>query len=260
MRKHYTPIVILLEMLTALLLVNCSVSSQPIPDTGNRMQRTLTVDTARIINVDGDVSLSEVQNRLYWNTHSTGLTNTANWTVTFNNETEIFLKTGPNEAGHVATGAWWTASFKSNEKLPLYTSKPLQVTASFRANVLTADCESGLEWLRIALACAIQRPNGSVVYTEMDFWDSPTVLACQSGNTRFGSNIVYKGGDVVEYKMGQANLAEWTNYSVDLTEHINSAWSLKPGDALESVYVVAEVIGATAVTVKVDDLWIACLD
>ena len=222
------------------------------------MQRTSTMETGEIVNVDGDVSLSEAQDRLCWNPHSTGLTNASTWTVTFENETDIFLETGPNEAGHVATGAWWTTSFESNEKLPLYTSKPVQVVACFRADVLNADCESGNEWLRIALACAVQRLNGSVVYTEMDFWDSPTVLACQAGNIGSGGNIVYKGGNVVEYKMDQATLGEWMNYSVDLTGQINSAWSLKPGDALESVYVVAEVIGATLVAVKVDDLWITC--
>lgn len=258
MKKRYATIAILLGMLPALLLVNGSVSNRSVLDTGNRMQRTLAMETGEIVNVDGDVSLSGVQNRMCWNPHSTGLTNASSWTVTFENETEIFLETGPNEAGHVATGAWWTTSFKSSMKLPLYTSKPVQVSASFRANVLTADCKSGVEWLRVALACAVQRLNGSVVYTEMDFWDSPTVLACQSGNVKSGGNTVYKGGDVVEYKMDQAALGEWKNYSVDLTGRINSAWSLKPGDALESVYVVAEVIGATAVTVKVDDLWITC--
>ena len=260
MQKRYTLIAILLGMLPALLVVNCSVSNSSVLDMGNPTPRTLTMKTGEIVNVDGDVSLSETQNRLCWNPHSTGLTNASSWTVTFENETEIFLETGSNEAGHVATGAWWTTSFKSNEKLPLYTSKPVQVLATFRANVLNADCESGVEWLRVALACAVQRLDGSVVYTEMDFWDSPTVLVCQSGNVRSGGNIVYKGGDVVEYKMDQAPLGEWKNYSVDLSGHINSAWSLKPGDALESVYVVVEVIGATAVTVKVDDLWITCFD
>jgi hypothetical protein len=256
MQKRYTAIAILLGILPALLLVNGSVSNGSVLETGSRMPTTVTMKTWKIVNFDGDVSLSEVQNRHCWNTHSTGLTNASSWTVTFENETEIFLDSGPNEAGHVATGAWWTTSFKSNEKLPLYTSEPVQVLASFRANVLTADCKSGLGWLRVALATAVQRLNGSIVYTEMDFWDSPTVLASQSGNIRSGGNIVYKGGDVVEYKMDQATLGEWKNYAVDLTGHINSAWSLKPGDALESVYVVAEVIGATAVTVKVDDLWI----
>jgi hypothetical protein len=260
MKKRYAPIAILLGLLPALLLVNGSVSDRSVLDEGNRMQRTLTMGTGEIVNVDGDVSLSEVQNRRCWNPHSTGLTNASSWTVTFDNETEILLESGPNEAGHVATGAWWTTSFISKEKLPLYTSQPVQVHASFRTNVLTADCKSGLGWLRVALATAVQRLNGSIVYTEMDFWDSPTVLASQSGNIKSGGNIVYKGGDVVEYKMDQATLGEWKYYSVDLTGHINSAWSLKPGDVLESVYVVAEVIGANAVTVKVDDLWITSFD
>jgi hypothetical protein len=207
-----------------------------------------------VINVDGDVSLAEDQNRIYWNPHSVGLTDASTWNVTFKNETEIFLKTSVQEAGHVAAGAWWTTSFKSKEKLQL--SKAVRLSASFRINIVKVHHQPSGEWLRMALACALQRGDGSVVYTEMDFWDSPNTLRHPSGNVGSGGNVVYWGGDVVEYKVDQAEIGVWKNYSLDLTGYVDSAWSIRPGDVLESVYVVVEAIGAVEVDLKVDDLWI----
>ena len=66
---------------------------------------------AEVVNVDGDVSLSEGQNKICWNPHSTGLTAESAWTVSFENEVRVFLKTGAREAGHVAVGAWWSTIF-----------------------------------------------------------------------------------------------------------------------------------------------------
>jgi hypothetical protein len=244
-----------LTIFPALLLTNCAVSSQAVPQTTS--EQALTYGKHEIINIDGDVSLNEAQNRIYWNPHSTGLTDASTWSVTFENETKIFLKTVQSEAGHVATGAWWTTSFKTNTRIPLYTGKPQRLFASFRANIASVYCQSGGEWLRIALAFAVKRSNEAVVYTEMDFWDSPNILTHPSGNIKFGGNIVYQGGDVVEYKIDQAAIGEWKDYSLDLTRQFDSAWSLKDGDLLESVYIVVETIGGVTVTLKVDDLWIA---
>jgi hypothetical protein len=210
-----------------------------------------------VINVDGDVSLDETQNRIYWNPHAVGLTDASNWRVSFNNETQIFLKTTVSEAGHVATGAWWTTNFRSKTKIPHYSSKPIKLMASFRANVAKVHCETESEWLRIALACAIHRNDGSVIYTEIDFWDSPNTLRHPSGNTRFGGDTVYRGGDVVEYKVDQATVDEWTEYSLDLTKYIDMAWSLRSGDILESAYIVIETMGSAAtIEVRIDDFWI----
>jgi hypothetical protein len=258
MRKQTMLFPIFLAALLASLLNGCSLSSQAVAQARQAGPGVLKPRIPTIINTDGDVSMSEQLNRIYWNPHCVGLTK-AYWKVTFNNEAEISLRTAANDAGHVAAGAWWTMSFGSKQKLQLYASKPLSVQASFRANVLVAKCVTGHEWLRIALACAIQRADGSVVYTEMDFYDSPRVLTCSSGNIRSGGNVIYRGGDVIEYKMAQAGLAKWANYLFDLTEYVNQGWLLKPGDMLESVYVVVEVIGQTTVTVRVDDLWITLL-
>ncbi len=212
-----------------------------------------------IINIDGDVALAPEQNRIYWNPHSTGLTNASAWKTTFDNETEIYLRTTDGEAGHVATGAWWTTSFKAAEKLPLYTLKPVRVVANFTVNIVEIDLFKGNEWLRIALACAVQRRDGQVVYTESDIWDSPATLSSPNGNVVTGGNTIYKGGDVVEYKIDQATVGKWTNYSVDLTKSIDSAWSLKSGDVLESAYIVVEAIGSLSVTVAIDDFWLVKL-
>jgi hypothetical protein len=98
------------------------------------------------------------------------------------------------------------------------------------------------------------------VYTEIDLWDSSAVLNNPSSNINQGGNTVYKGGDVTEYKLNQAPQNQWKNYTLQLTEHINNAWQLKPGDTLESVYFVIEASGAVTATLKADDLWITQLN
>jgi hypothetical protein len=259
MRNYYSVLLMILVSLPTLLLADIPVSGNATSQPQQLSQQDLKSRTSEIINTDGNLSLSPEQNKIYWNPHSVGLTDASNWKITFTNETEMHLQTTANESGHIATGAWWTTSFKTRQKLPLYTSKPVQIVAGFRINVLNADCSSGNEWLRIALACATQRADGSVVYTEMDLWDSPTALANPSGNINLGGNTVYRGGDVVEYKIDQAPENEWRSYMLDLTDHIDKAWLLRPGDVLESVYFVVEAAGAVTVTVKTDDLAIARL-
>ena len=260
MRKRTMLFPVFLAALLALLHNNCSLSTQAVAQARQVGPGILTHRAPSIINIDGDVSMSEQLNRIYWNPHSAGLTNASNWKVTFNNETEIFLKTAANEAGHVAAGAWWATNFRAKQKVQLYTSKPVRVQVSFRANVVVAKCASGHEWLRIALACAIQRADGSVVYTEMDFYDSPSVLVCPYGNIIRGGNVIYRGGNVVEYKIGQAIAGKWASYSFELSKYINQGWLLKRGDMLESVYIVVEAVGETTATVRVDDLWITRLN
>jgi len=258
MEKHCRKLVILaFALCLATLLTANAIPSLTISDEAKETGFAFT--SSETINLGGDVSLTDPENRIHWNPHVVGLTNASYWEVTFNNEVQITLQTTADEAGHIATGAWWTTSFKSNSKIPLHASKPIRLIASFRVNILTVHHEGDNEWLRIALACAVQRSDGSVVYTELDFWDSPNTLKHASGNIKFGGNIVYKGGDVVEYKIDQVGIGEWTNYSLDLTRYIDLAWSLKSGDSLESVYVVVETMGVVEVTVNVDDLWITRL-
>jgi hypothetical protein len=255
MRNYYSVLLVITVSLPTLLLVNVPVSGNA---PAQPQQLSQQDSTSRIlINMDGNLSLSPEQNKIYWNPHSVGLTDASNWKITFINETEMHLQTTASECGHIAAGAWWTTAFKSRQKFPLYTSKPVQIVTSFRINILNAECSSGNEWLRIALACATQRIDGSVIYTEMDLWDSPTALANPSGNIRLGGNTVYKGADVVEYKIDQTPENEWRSYTLELTDDINKAWQLKPGDLLESVYFVVEAAGAVTVTLKADNLMIA---
>jgi hypothetical protein len=252
-RRRYPIALLLLTLFSTCLAANGSILNRRyIEELG---QQDLS-KSSEAFNINGDVTLSPEQNRATWNPHSTGLTNLSQWKVTFENETEISLKTSANEAGHVATGAWWTTSFKTKEKLSIYASKPVQIMSSFRIKIVEIDCEKGNEWLRIALACAVQRIDGSIVYTELDVWDSPTALSNPNGDVAVGGNVVYRGGDVVEYKIDQATIGAWKGYSVNIANYINSAWTIKAGDALESVYIVVEVSGGVSVAVKADDLWL----
>jgi hypothetical protein len=252
--KRYTLALLFLTLCIGLLATESSATLQF--STLQSRRQSLPTEMPTIVNVDGDVALAPEQNRIYWNPHSTGLTNASAWRTTFENETEIYLRTTDNEAGHVATGAWWTTSFKTHEKLPLFTSKPVRVVANFSLNIVEIDLSKGNEWLRIALACAVQRTDGQVVYTESDVWDSSAALSSPSSNLVTGGNIVYRGGDVVEYKIDQATVGKWTNYSIELTKSVDSAWSLKSGDVLESAYIVVEAIGSVSATVAIDSFWL----
>jgi hypothetical protein len=255
-KNHLLPLVLLI-VFPVLMLTNLNLSGRATATNSPNQQPAQT--TSETVNLDGDVSLTEAENRAHWNPHSTGLTEASAWTATFHDQTEISLTTTPTEAGHVATGAWWTTSFKSQSRIPLYDTKPRQLYANLRVNIASITLQTGNEWLRIALACAVKRGDGGVIYTEMDLWDSPNATKHPSGNIQSGGNTIYRGGDVVEYKIDQATPGDWTSYSLDLTRQVDSAWSLKPGDSLESVYVVIEVTGSVSVTLKVDDLWITQL-
>jgi hypothetical protein len=260
MRHRHLLFLALIANLPILLLANTPASGNTTARSIQPSQQDLMANTSETININGDLLLSPEQNENLWNAHSVGLTEASDWKITFTDKAEMRLKTTATEAGHIATGAWWTTSFKTKQKLPMYTSKPANIAAGFRINILNADLNSGNEWLRAALACAIQRTDGSVVYTEMDLWDSPRVLAHPSGNVRLGGDIVYQGGDVVEYKVDQAATGQWRSYTLNLTQCINDAWQIKPGDLLESVYFVVEAAGAVNVTVKADFLLIVRLD
>lgn len=254
-KRHKKLAALALALGLATLLATGAVPSLTI---GEEAKETLFAFTSsEIINVGGDVSLTEHENRIVWNPHVVGLTSASRWKATFNNETQITLQTTAGEVGHVAAGAWWTTSFRSNSKIPLHASEPIRIVASFRVKILIVRYEGNSKWLRIALACAVQRGDDSVVYTEMDFWDSPNALEHPSGNIKEGGDMSYKGGDVVEYKIDQAAVGEWINYSLDLTHFTDRTWSLRSGDSLESVYIVVETMGAAVnVSLIVDDLWI----
>lgn len=246
MKKHTLTLIPLMALLAVLPLIINTLAQTP-----------LAPATSEIINLNGDVSLTETQNRNHWNPHTTGYTNTTTVTLAYKNQTQITLDTTNTESGHIATGAWWTTSFKNPQKLPLYTTKPIKLTATFRINIAEINYTPGNEWLRIALACAVQHQNGMVIYTELDIWDTPNTLNHPTGNTRTGGNTIYRAGDVTEYKIAQTPTGQWTSYDVDLTQHINQAWTIHPGDKLESVYAVIETLNTTAhVTLSIDDLWI----
>lgn len=207
-----------------------------------------------VINVNGDVSLSALEDSEFWNPHLYGYTGDIQWNISFSDRVSITLRTFNSEGGHIATGMWWTSGFKEGEKIPL-SNTPIQV--DFDVKVSRFNYESPGDWLRIALACAIQRGDGEVVYTEMDFLDSPETQRHLRGNIPLGGDVIYQFGDVVEYKIDEIPLKEWRHYQIDITDYIERAWKIREGDRLESVYIVVESDKIPVdVMLEVDNLWI----
>jgi hypothetical protein len=244
MNKHaVTPTIIILTLLATLPLLANALTAQPAPK------------TTATINTNGDLALTEEQNKQTWNPHTCGFTQTTQAEATFTDQTCTLRinKTTP-EPGHIATGAWWTTNFKTHRKPALLNT---HVQATFQACLTQATYQPPNEWLRIALATATQRADGSVVYTELDFYDTPNTQNDPTGNINQGGNIIYQGTDVVEYKTDQIPLNQWKNYTLDITSHIDQAWTIRQGDCLESVYIVIETANTPAqVTLLIRNLWI----
>ena len=241
MQKRMLALPIILTILTALPLISNALTTKQTQTT--------------IINTDGDLSLSEQENRQQWNPHTCGFLPETQATVTYTNHTAtIHLKKTTLEPGHIATGAWWTTSFQTRQKTPIYNT---HIQATFQALLTQAAYTPGNEWLRIALASAVQRADGLITYTELDFYDSPNTQNHPTGNINQGGSIIYKGADIVEYKTPQIPLNQWTNFTFDITNHINQAWNTKPGDLLESVYIVIETANTpTEITSLTTTLWL----
>jgi hypothetical protein len=207
-----------------------------------------------VINIDGDVSFPAVENRQAWNPHICGFTSDVVWNLSFHDSVVITLRTFSSEGGHVATGMWWTSGFEEGEKIPLSDTR---IHVDFDVKVSCFSYGTPGAWLRIALACAIQRGNGAVVYTELDILDSPETLQHPRGNILLGGDLIYRFGDVVEFKLDEIPLKEWRHYQIDLTAYLERAWKIRSGDRLESVYIVVESDrSAVDVMLEVDNLWI----
>jgi hypothetical protein len=207
-----------------------------------------------VLNVDGDVSFPAVDDRRVWNPHICGFTQDAVWNVSFGESVAITLRTVSGEGGHVAAGMWWTAGFVDGEKIPLADTQ-IQVDFDVRVSRFAYDAPG--DWLRIALACAVQRGSGDVVYTELDVLDSPETQLHPRGTIPWGGDVIYQFGDVVEFKVDELPLVVWRHYQLDITGYIDRAWQIRAGDRLESVYLVVESDRTPVdVLVEVDNLWI----
>jgi hypothetical protein len=207
-----------------------------------------------VINVNGDLSLSAIEDRQFWNPHIYGYTGDIQWNISFSDRVSMTLRTFSGEGGHIATGMWWTSGFKEGEKIPLSNT---HIQVDFDVKVSRFNYETPGDWLRISLACAVQRGNGEVVYTEMDFLDSPETQRHARGNILLGGDVIYQFGDVVEFKIDEIPLKEWRHYQIDITGYIERAWKIREGDRLESVYIVVESDRSPVdVMLEVDNLWI----
>jgi len=242
-KQALIPIIVILTLLATLPLITNALTTQTAAKT------TVTINT------NGDLALSDQENRNTWNPHTCGFTHATQATATFaNNTCTISLNKTTPEPGHIATGAWWTTNFQTRQKPALLNT---HVQATFQACLTQATYQPPNEWLRIALATATQRADGTVVYTELDFYDTPNTQNHPTGNTNTGGDIIYQAGDVIEYKTDQIILGTWKTYTLDLTANINHAWTIKPGDRLESVYIVIETADTpTQVTLRIRNLWI----
>jgi len=244
MNKHtLTTTALVLTLLATLPLITNALTTQQ------------TLKTTVTINTNGDLALSEQENRNTWNPHTCGFTQATQAQATYTDHTcTININKTTKEPGHIATGAWWTTNFKTHQKIPLINT---QVQATFQALLTQATYQPPNEWLRIALATATQRADGTVVYTELDIYDTPNTQNHPTGNINQGGNTIYQGPDVVEYKTDQIPLGTWKTYTLDITANINQAWTIKPGDLLESVYIVIETANTpTQVALLIRNLWI----
>ncbi len=79
-----------------------------------------------------------------------------------------------------------------------------------------------------AVASAFQDPESlggyGVKYNELDFYDNTQALNHPQGNIRNGGNMIFKGGDVVEFKYDSIPLGEWRHYEFNLTRRHENAW------------------------------------
>ena len=208
-------------------------------------------------NIDGDVSLPAAVDASFWNFHTVGFDDGVEWVANFGDEVTVALKTSWGDSGHLAVGMWWTKGFKEERKIPIHDTN---IRVDFDILLEKFVYTPTGEWLRVALACAVQRLDGSVVYTELDILDSPHTLRHPNGNILVGGDIIFKGGDVVEFKVDEIPLQTWKHYSFDLTRYIDKAWAIEEGDRLESVYIVIESdVNPIEVDLKIDNLWIRSL-
>jgi len=206
------------------------------------------------VNVDGDVSLPAAEDAGFWNYHTVGFDDEVTWATHFDDEVTITLKTSWGDSGHLAAGMWWTEGFKEERKIPIHDTN---IRVDFDILLERFVYIPPGEWLRVALACAVQRLDGSVVYTELDILDSPNTLRHPNGNVQSGGDIIFKGGDVVEYSIDEIPFRTWRHYSLDLTRFIDRAWEIEEGDRLESVYIVIESdVNPVEVELKIDNMWI----
>lgn len=208
-----------------------------------------------IVNFDGDLSLLPEEDAHYWNHHSFRFNEDVQWDVSFSEEVKIQLATSWGDSGHIATGMWWSRGFKRERKIPI---NNIQVRVEFDVIVNRFYYEEPDEWLRVALACAVQRSDNNVIYTELDILDSPNTQKHITGNIMLGGDVIYKGGDVVEYKIDEIPLKTWRHYTLEITKYIDNAWKIREGDMLESIYIVIETDNnPVEVELRIDNLWIS---
>jgi hypothetical protein len=84
MPNRHILFLLLITNLPILLLANTPASSNATSPSGQlQKQQDLAAKTIETINLDGDISLSPEQNRIFWNPHCVGLASVSDWKITF---------------------------------------------------------------------------------------------------------------------------------------------------------------------------------
>jgi hypothetical protein len=238
-------------ILTIMFYVNVQdVYSGHDPSEVTRDSGSLTV-----LNLGGAVDIPA--DGRHWNFHSFGFEGDVDWRVDIGEKVEVSLKTEKGDSGHIAVGTWWNNGFTEKTKIPLYNH---EIRVEFDVKINKFEYLEPGEWLRVALACAVQRSDGTVVYTELDFIDSPNTLKHPHGDIASGGDVVYRGGNVVEFMVDEMPLGVWRHFSLRITDYIEKAWLISEGDVLESVYLVIETDdNPVQVELELDNLWLYSL-
>ena len=219
MRKEFIFIILTIFILPFLLCCGTAPNDLSISD---------SADSSYILNTLG--SSEYLPN--YWKPHSYNLKN-AEWSISFGDKVSMFLNNNASEFGHIACGSWWIPNFLYKAKLPLKNVKSLVVSVDLYLKDVRYNTNNGL--LRMAVAGAISRP-GVVIYTELDFWDSPALFTLLYSN---GSKY-FNGSDEYSYKINQIQTGQWITLELDFIPYIKDGWGDLSQASLESIYIVIE--------------------
>jgi len=223
------------------------------------------------LNVDGNVSATSTLNHTYyWNPHSMNTVNGAlvladlnSWSIDFlEGYARLILDSNSTDAGHIAAGSWYS-TWNTSDLFGVQARQPLANSTymlSFDMRIVNVTYNP-TSWLRIAMAVSWCDPTNNtgwaVKYVERDLYDNSIALNHSQGNAGHAGNLVFKGGDVIEYQYDMLPMNSWRHFDWNISQYIEAGWGNVSADArLESAYVVIEVENVTHSEVDVNNLWL----
>jgi len=159
---------------------------------------------------------------------------------------QMHLKAQPTYYGNVATGDWWV----NNKPYPMENVSALVANVTVVIPGATHSGNDNTYQLRMAIAMVVGsgippiiQNNTTTIYTELDFWDSPSLDQWN------GDWVV--GGDVARFHFDDLPLRRQRDYSVDFVPYIErtlkglTSYGILMNDTLLETYVVIESINST---------------